>query len=217
MNGWEAIWESREMLLSGLVGTIVISVIALVTSTAIGTIVGVLRSRHIVWLEPILRVYIEIFRGSPLLVQLLLIYFGASYAGLPGMSPLIAVVIGLTLYEGAYIAEIVRAGMEALPPGQDEAARTLGLSAGQRLRWVTVPQAFRIILPALIGQWTALIKDSALASIVGYVDLVKAGQSLYARTGTPFEVLLVVAVLFFIIALPLTKTSEWLEKKGARS
>lgn len=78
MNGWEAIWESREMLLSGLVGTIVISVIALVTSTAIGTIVGVLRSRHIVWLEPILRVYIEIFRGSPLLVQLLLIYFGAS-------------------------------------------------------------------------------------------------------------------------------------------
>jgi polar amino acid transport system permease protein len=111
----------------------------------------------------------------------------------------------------------VRAGIEATPAGQEEASRSLGLTKVQQLWWVILPQAFRIILPALIGQWTALIKDSALASVIGYADLLKAAQSLYARTGSPFEVLLVVAVAFFIICLPLTLTSKWLEKRGARS
>ena len=214
---WESIWEAREMLLSGLLATLLVAAVSLVTATALGTAVGVLRARRVSWLNGFLRGYVEIFRGSPLLVQLLLIYFGAAYAGVHGVSPFVAVVIGLTLYEGAYIAEIVRAGIEATPVGQEEASRSLGLTKLQQLWWVILPQAFRIILPALIGQWTALIKDSALASVIGYTDLLKTAQSLYARTGTPFEVLLVVAVAFFIICLPLTLTARWLEKRGARS
>jgi polar amino acid transport system permease protein len=214
---WDSIWEARGMLLSGLLATLGVAAVSLVTATALGTLVGVLRARRIHWLNGFLRGYVEIFRGSPLLVQLLLIYFGAAYAGIYGVSPFVAVVIGLTLYEGAYIAEIVRAGVEATPVGQEEASRSLGLTKLQQLWWVILPQAFRIILPALIGQWTALIKDSALASVIGYTDLLKTAQSLYARTGSPFEVLLVVAVAFFIICLPLTLTARWLEKRGARS
>jgi polar amino acid transport system permease protein len=214
---WEPIWEARGMLLSGLTATLGIAAVSLVTATAIGTLVGVLRSRHIKGLSVFLRGYVEIFRGSPLLVQLLLIYFGSAYAGIYGISPFVAVVIGLTLYEGAYISEIVRAGIEATPVGQEEASRSLGLTRLQQLWWVILPQAFRIVLPALIGQWTALIKDSALASVIGYTDLLKTAQSLYARTGSPFEVLLVVAVAFFIICLPMSLTAKWLEKRGARS
>lgn len=214
---WDLVLESRGMLLQGLQATVIVAGISLLTSTALGTLVGVLRARRIPWLDGVLRVYVEIFRGSPLLVQLLLIYFGSAYAGFRGVSPFIAVVIGLTLYEGAYIAEIVRAGVEAVPGGQAEASRSLGLSTVQTMWWVTLPQAFRVILPALIGQWTALIKDSSLASVVGYVDLIKAGQSIYARTGTPFEVLMVVALMFFIICLPLTLSARWLERRRART
>jgi polar amino acid transport system permease protein len=214
---WESIWEARGMLLSGLIATLGIAAVSLVTATVLGTVVGVLRAQRTKGLDVFLRGYVEIFRGSPLLVQLLLIYFGSAYAGIYGISPFVAVIIGLTLYEGAYIAEIVRAGIEATPVGQEEASRSLGLTKLQQLWWVILPQAFRVILPALIGQWTALIKDSALASVVGYADLLKTAHSLYARTGTPFEVLLVVAVAFFIICLPLTRTAKWLEKRGARS
>lgn len=215
MNAWEAIWDARGILIDGLIGTILVAVVALVTATLVGTVIGVLRARRIPVLDLVLRAYVEIFRGSPLLVQLLLVYFGATYAGFRGMSVFAAVVVALTLYEGAYIAEIVRAGIESVPRGQEEAARSLGLSGAHRLIFVTLPQAFRALLPALIGQWTALIKDSALASVIGYVDLVKAAQSLYARTGTPFEVLLIVAALFFVLCLPLTMTAKRLEKKVA--
>lgn len=216
MNAWEAIWESRGILIDGLIGTVLVAVVALVTATLVGVVIGVLRARRIPVLDVVLRVYVEIFRGSPLLVQLLLVYFGATYAGFRGVSVFAAVVVALTLYEGAYIAEIVRAGVESVPRGQEEAARSLGLNGWHRLVFVTLPQAFRALMPALIGQWTALIKDSALASVIGYVDLIKAAQSLYARTGTPFEVLLVVAGLFFVICLPLTMTAKRLEKKVVR-
>lgn len=214
---WDLVLESRGMLLAGLQATLMVSAVSLVTSTALGTVVGVLRARRIPWFDAVLRAYVEIFRGTPLLVQLLLIYFGSAYAGFHGVSPFLAVIIGLTLYEGAYIAEIVRAGVEAVARGQSEAATSLGLSRVQTLWWVILPQAFKIVLPALIGQWTALIKDSSLASVVGYVDLIKAGQSIYARTGTPFEVLLVVAVMFFVICLPLTLSARWLERRRARA
>src|SRR5690554_6261774 len=130
---WDLVLESRGMLLQGLQATVIVAGISLLTSTALGTLVGVLRARRIPWLDGVLRVYVGIFRGSPVLVQLLLIYFGSAYAGFRGVSPFVAVVIGLTLYEGAYIAEIVRAGVEAVPGGQAEASRSLGLSTVQTM------------------------------------------------------------------------------------
>jgi len=214
---WEAIWESRVQILVGLEGTIKIAAIALVTATLWGGIVGVLNTRGPVPLKWVLRIYVEIFRGSPLLVQLLIVYFGSAYLGFHGVTALMAVIVTLTLYEGAYISEIVRSGLQAIPKGQEEAARTIGLSTFQRLRYVLLPQAVRIIMPALVGQWIALIKDSALSSIVGYSDLIQQGQAIYARIGHPFAVLSVIGVLYFLICSPLTLLARRLERGRVRS
>lgn len=209
---WQNIWQSRDELLNGLQGTALLAIFALVTATALGVALGTLRAHRRGLIQPLLRFYVEIFRGSPLLVQLLVIYFGASYLGFQGVTAYSAAVAGLTLYEGAYITEIVRAGLEAIPASQDEAARSLGLKTLQRLRWVLLPNAFRIVLPALIGQWIALIKDTALSSVIGYGDLIEQTQNIYSRDGQPFEILLVTSVIYFTICSPLTLLSRRFER-----
>lgn len=214
---WAQIWESRVQILVGLEGTIVISAIALVTSTLFGGFVGIFNARGPRALKWFLRIYIEIFRGSPLLVQLLIVYFGSAYLGFDGVTAFTAVVVTLTLYEGAYISEIVRSGLEAVPRGQEEAARTVGLNTFQRLRYVLLPQAIRIITPALVGQWISLIKDSALSSIVGYSDLIQQGQAIYARIGHPFAVLAVIGVAYFLICSPLTMLARRLDRRSVRT
>jgi polar amino acid transport system permease protein len=179
--------------------------------------VGVLNARGPAVFKWLLRVYVETFRGSPLLVQLLIVYFGSAYLGFDGVTAFMAVIVTLTLYEGAYISEIVRSGLEAIPKGQEEAAKTIGLNVFQRLRYVLLPQAVRIIMPALVGQWIALIKDSALSSIVGYSDLIQQAQAIYARIGHPFAVLSVIGVLYFLICSPLTMLARRLERGRVRT
>ncbi len=214
---WAEIWDSRVQILVGLEGTIKISIIALVTSTLFGGIVGILNARGPRFLRWFLRIYIEIFRGSPLLIQLLIVYFGSAYLGFDGVTALTAVIVTLTLYEGAYISEIVRSGLEAIPKGQEEAARSVGLNTVQRLRYVLLPQAMRIVIPALVGQWISLVKDSALSSIVGYSDLIQQGQAIYARIGHPFAVLTVIGVAYFLICSPLTMLARHLERRRIRT
>ncbi|TGT71891.1 MULTISPECIES: amino acid ABC transporter permease [unclassified Mesorhizobium] len=214
---WAEIWGSRVQVLVGLEGTIRISIIALVTSTLFGGLVGILNARGPKLLKRFLRIYIEICRGSPLLVQLLLVYFGSAYLGFDGVTALAAVIVTLTLYEGAYISEIVRSGLEAVPKGQEEAARSVGLNAFQRLRYVLLPQAVRIIMPALVGQWISLVKDSALSSIIGYSDLIQQGQAIYARLGHPFAVLSVIGAAYFLICSPLTMLARRLERRRVRT
>jgi polar amino acid transport system permease protein len=214
---WSEIWNSHQQLWIGFEGTLKLAAFALITSTVFGGLIGVLNSYGPRALRPIIRIYLEIFRGSPLLVQLLIVYFGSAYLGFDGVTAFGAVIIALTLYEGAYISMIVSSGLEAIPRGQDEAARTVGLSAPQRMRYVLLPQAIRIILPSLVGQWIALIKDTALASVVGYAELTEQGQAIYSRIAHPFQVLLVVAVGYFLICSPLTAWSRHLERRKFRS
>ncbi|UCI22808.1 amino acid ABC transporter permease (plasmid) [Mesorhizobium sp. B2-1-8] len=214
---WAEIWGSRVQILAGLEGTIRISIIALVTSTLFGGLVGILNARGPRLLKRFLRIYIEICRGSPLLVQLLLVYFGSAYLGFGGVTALAAVIVTLTLYEGAYISEIVRSGLEAVPKGQEEAARSVGLNTFQRLRYVLLPQAVRIVMPALVGQWISLVKDSALSSIIGYSDLIQQGQAIYARLGHPFAVLSVIGAAYFLICSPLTMLARRLERRRVRT
>jgi polar amino acid transport system permease protein len=214
---WSEIWNSHQQFWIGLAGTVKLAAFALVTSTVFGGLIGILNTYGPRAFRPIIRVYVEIFRGSPLLVQLLIIYFGSAYLGFHGVTAYAAVIIALTLYEGAYISVIVSSGLEAVPRGQDEAARTIGLGALQRMRYVLLPQAVRIILPALVGQWIALIKDTALSSVVGYADLTEQGQAIYSRIAHPFQVLLVVAVGYFLICSPLTVWSRHLERRKFRT
>jgi polar amino acid transport system permease protein len=126
--GWQGILDSSGILFTGFVNTLTLSIATIVLGTALGLVVGVLRAARVPALRAPLRIYLEVFRGSPLLVQMLFIYFGAAYLGLRGVETFIAALVALTLYEGALISEIFRAGIEAVPKGQREAARSIGLA-----------------------------------------------------------------------------------------
>lgn len=217
MNPWEAIWDHRNLILSGLWLTLVMSVITIVTSTLLGLGVALLYRARIPVVTQILRGYIELFRGSPMLIQLLFIYFGAAYLGVRGFVPFAAACVSITLYIGALNAEVFRAGLESVPDGQVEAARTLGLSRFDRTVFVVLPQAMRISLAPLVGQWIALVKYTSFASIIGVPELVRQGQGIIERYGGSFEVLTVVAALYFILCFPMSQLASYLERKTVRS
>lgn len=210
---FSGIWESRELLLLGFWFTVVLTVVTIITSTVLGFLVALGRSAHIPVLGPILRIYLEVFRGTPLLIQILFIYFGSAYLNLSGITVFGAIAIAMTLYYGAYISEIFRAGFESVPYGQHEAGRSLGLSRFNVIKDVVVPQTFTIVRPPLVGQWISLVKGTALASVIGYADLVRQGQGIIDRIGNPFAVFLVVAALYFIISYPMSLVERHLEKR----
>ncbi len=212
--GWDQIWASRGILLYGLANTVVLSGLSIVFATMVGLIVGLLRTARLPILGSILRLYLEVFRGSPLLIQMLFIYFGSAYLGISGVSPFMSALLALTLYEGALISEIFRAGIEAVPRGQRDAGRSLGLSRLAIQRYVVLPQTVPIILPPLVGQYIGLVKDTALATIVGYADLVREGQAVIDRIAMPIEVFSVVGLLYFVICYPMSLAARRLEKRA---
>lgn len=211
--GWAGIWESRELLLLGFWFTVVLTVVTIITSTVLGFLVALGRTPHIPILGPLLRGYLELFRGTPLLIQILFIYFGSAYLNLTGVTVFNAIVIAMTLYYGAYVSEIFRAGFESVPYGQQEAGRSLGLSRFHVIKDVIVPQTVTIVRPPLVGQYISLVKGTALASVIGYADLVRQGQGIIDRIGSPFAVFLVVAALYFVISYPMSLIERHLEKR----
>lgn len=217
MQYWAPIWENRGLILSGSLLTVALTAVTIVTSTALGFVVYLLRNSGIRVVSAVMRVYLEVFRGSPLLIQVLFIYFGAAYLGFVSLSTFAAAAIAVTLYHGALISEIFRAGFESVPTGQREGARSLGLSRFRVTAQVVFPQAMRVVAPPLVGQCIALVKNTSLASTIGYGDLLRQGQGIVESYGNPFEVFAVVAVIYFIICYPLSLISKTLEKRTARS
>lgn len=213
MSGWDAIWAGRELLLQGLIATLALSAVGIVTSTVVGFFVGFARYARIPVLNVVLRGYLELFRGTPLLIQLLFVYFGGAYLRLDWVTVFSASVIAITLYQGAYISEVFRAGFESVPPGQREAARTLGLSRFHINRDVIFPQTVLVVLPPLFGQYLTLIKNTALASVIGFSDLLRQGQAVIERGGNSFLVYLVIAALFFVFNYPLSLLARSLEER----
>jgi polar amino acid transport system permease protein len=211
---WSVIFSNQDLFLSGLLATALLSVAAIATGTLTGLLVAALRTSRIPVVAQIARVYLEVFRGTPLLIQMLFIYFGAAYLGLAGMTVFGAALLAMTLYQGAYIAEIFRAGIEAVPRGQWEAARILGLSPVQAFGSVILPQTRAIVLPPLVGQYLSLVKDTSIAVVIGYVELVRQGQAVIDRTGHPGEAYLAVAVLYFVICYPLSLAVRRMERKA---
>lgn len=209
-----SLWASHGLLLSGLGRTVYLSIVTIVSSTVFGLLIGVLRSARIPVLRGVLRIYLELFRGSPLLVQLLFIYFGSAYIGVGGVTTFTGAVIGLTLYEGAITSEIFRAGVEAVPKSQRDAARVLGLSRWDTELRVVLPQAWRVILPALVGQEISLVKDTSLAAVIGFPELVNQSQAVIGNINEPMLVLLVVGALYFVICYPMSIGARILERRG---
>jgi polar amino acid transport system permease protein len=209
------VWTSRWLILDSFLTTLLLSAIAIIAGTAVGTAVAVLRVLNLSVLNLVLRGYVELFRGTPLLMQLFFIYFGLPLLGYD-IDKFWAAFIAISLYTGAYVAEALRAGIEAVPRGQIEAAVALGLSFSHRLWDIIRPQALRVALPPLVGIYVAVIKDTSLATVIGYNELTRRGMELVLQYGRPMEILLTIGLLYFLICFPISKLSEWLERKLSR-
>lgn len=208
------VWTNRDLFTAGLWATVLLSAAAIVTGTLLGLLVASVRTSRIPVLAQLARLYLEVFRGTPLLIQMLFIYFGAAYLSIADITIFGAALLALTLYQGAYIAEIFRAGIEAVPRGQWEASRVLGLTRVQTFTNVILPQTRAIVLPPLVGQYLSLIKDTSIAVVIGYVELVRQGQAVIDRVGHPVEGYLAVAVLYFVICYPLSLVVRRMERKA---
>jgi polar amino acid transport system permease protein len=198
-------------LLIGLWITLKISALSLVFALALGLVAGLGRVASNPALRNLAATYVELIRGTPLLVQIFIFYF---FIGtVLELSPFTAAVAALAVFTGAYVAEIVRAGIEAVPRGQMEAARSLGMSAAQAMRFVILPQALRRSLPPLAGQFISLIKDSSLVSVIAITDLTKAGREIVSSTFTPFEVWFTVALMYLVLTGALSLWVRRLERR----
>jgi polar amino acid transport system permease protein len=212
------VWQYRHMILQGFMVTVEISAMAIVTSTIVGLLAGLAKTSKRKWLISPIVAYVEIFRGSPVMIQLFMVYFGLSYLhnmnpNIPSLSMFMAVLVVFTLYSGAYIAEIVRAGVQSIAKGQWEAAQTIGLTYTQTMIRVILPQAVRVILPPLFGWYISLLKDTSIASVIGYTELVFQSQNVIGNINRPFETYLIVAVLYFVISYPLSLFVGWMERR----
>jgi putative glutamine transport system permease protein len=160
----------------------------------------------------LVRAYVEVFRNTPLLIQIFIVYFGLPQVGVR-LSPFLSGLSALTLYAAAYNAEIFRAGLEAVPRGQHEAARSTGLSGLQTARFVVVPQAVRICLPALGNNLVSLVKNSSLVSTIGMVELMFVANDISFNNFRSFEIYGAAAVLYVVLVLALSRTLARVERR----
>ncbi len=202
-------------LLWGLWATLWISTAAGAIGLLIGLFMGLCRLSRNATLRDLSTVYVELVRGTPLLVQIFIFYF---FIGtVLNLSREFAGVAALALFTGAYVAEIVRAGVQSIAKGQSEAARSLGLSAPQSMRHVILPQAFKRVLPPLAGQFISLVKDTSLVSVIAITELTKSGREAITTSFSTFEIWFCVAALYLLINLPLSQIANQLERRLAQS
>ncbi|OQP86691.1 amino acid ABC transporter permease [Rhizobium rhizosphaerae] len=190
-------------LAQGLKWTLALTLIGFVGGGIFGLLVALARTAEMAWLRRVTAGYIAIFQGTPLLMQLFVVYYGVALVGL-NIDAWLAVAIAFTLHASAYLGEIWRGGIQAVPKGQTEAAKALGLHYASTIKDVILPQAFKISLPATIGFLVQLIKGTSLAAIVGFVELSRAGQIVSNQTFRPLTVFALVGLAYFLICWPLS-------------
>ncbi|XUY29486.1 amino acid ABC transporter permease [Agrobacterium sp. rho-8.1] len=207
-------YDEFVFLLIGLKWTVALSAVGFVFGCMAGLLVALARTSGIVLLERLTSAYIAVFQGTPLLMQLFVVYYGLALIGLR-LDAWIAVAIGLTLHASAYLGEIWRGSIDAVPKGQIEAAKALSLRYVSRTKDVVLPQAIRISLPATVGFLVQLIKGTSLASIVGFTELTRAGNIISNQIFEPLTVFSIVGALYFVMCCPLTIFGAHLERKFA--
>ncbi len=199
----------------GLWVTVKISFISLIFAVLLGLIFGLMRVAKNQTARNLAVTYVELIRGTPLLVQIFIVYF---FIGtVLDFDRFTAGVVALSVFTGAYVAEIVRAGIQAIPTGQMEAARSVGMTYPQAMRYIILPQALKRTLPPLAGQFINLIKDSSLVSVISITDLTKAGREVVSGSFAPFEVWFTVAALYLLVTGTLSWAIQRLEKRLSAS
>ena len=207
--------RSMGVLLQGLLMTIKLSLISLFFAVIIGLVAALMRISTNPFSRNFAFLYVEIIRGTPLLVQIFIVYFflGTIF----DLDRFTAGIAALSVFTGAYIAEIIRSGIQSIPPGQMEAARSLGMSYPKAMTYVILPQAFKRTLPPMAGQFINLIKDSSLVSVISITDLTKAGREVVAGSFATFEVWFAVAALYLVLTSTLSFGVQRIEKRLATS
>jgi len=216
-NSLSVIWQSIPTLLTGVWVTLQLAFLSIIFGLISGSLIGIARLSPIISLSWSARIYVDFFRGTPLLVQIFMIYFGLpailQEMGFTfGFNHLVAGVIALTLNSAAYIAEIVRAGIQSIEVGQAEAAQSLGLSSTQTMYYVILPQAFRRMIPPLGNEFISMLKDTSLVAVIGLEELFRKGQLIVADNYRAFEIYAAVAIIYLCLTLISSQAFSFLEK-----
>ncbi len=209
---WPSIYRYRRNLLSGWLVTIAISLASLLLSTVIGLVFALVRRSHLLPLRNFGSLYVELVRGTPLLVQILVFFYVVADA-FHVTNRYLAGVLILSFFSGAYISEVIRAGIESVGESQVESARAIGLTRVQTYRYVIFPQALRLTLPPLVGQFVSLIKDSSLLSIIAVNEFTQAARDVNSVTYSTLECYIPLAAGYLLLTLPL---SLWLRSSEKR-
>ena len=215
--------QNRYMyLVKGLGNTIIITVFALLIGVVIGVIVALIRVNYqqqkkrgpVLWiLNFVSGVYLTVIRGTPMVVQLMIMYFVIWASG----APIMIAIVSFGLNSGAYVAEVIRSGIQSVDRGQREAGRSLGLSSRQTMVYIILPQAFKNVAPAIFNEFIVLLKETSVAGYVGIMDLTKGGDIIRSITYDAFPPLIVVAAIYLIIVIILTQILHVIEGRLAKS
>ena len=209
------IWNSLPLLLAGAGVTIEITAIAVGLGFIFGLITSVCRLSGVKVLQVIAVCYVNIIRGTPMLVQIFLIYFALPMVIGERINPFVAAVAACSINSGAYVSEIFRAGIQSVDKGQMEAGRSLGLSWMQTMRYVILPQAFKHVIPPLGNEFISMTKQTSLVSVIGFEELTRRGQLIIAKTYGSFEIWLTVAAIYLVMTLTIARLVSYLERRFA--
>lgn len=213
MYSWDfgMLWQYRGIIVSGVITTILFTIVVIITGMLVGVIAGLGRVSSNRYLAGTLRAYVELFRCTPVLVQLIWFYYALPVLLGVELSPWMAAALALTLYGGAFYSEIVRGGIVSIDAGQTEAGQAIGMTRAQVMRRLILPQAFRRMTPPLVSQSIMQLKNTSLLSVLAVPDLVYQGQLIAHDTYRPLEIYTLVAVIYFIILFPATVLAKRLE------
>ena len=207
----ELIIKYWPLFLEGATTTVLLSFFSVIVGVGCGTLMALARLSSNQFLSKAAKVYIDIIRGTPLLVQLYLVYFGL--ATVLDLNDFVSGVIAVSVNTTAYIAEIIRSGIQSVDKGQMEAGRSLGLSWWQTMRFIIIPQAFKASIPPLGNEFIAMLKDSSLVSVIGFEELMRRGQLIIAKTYAATEIWGTVAIIYLCMTIPISRLVAYLERK----
>lgn len=214
MSGFfEYVGQCMPQLGMGLVLTLKMTLFALILAVVIGMIACLFSISKVKPLNWISGIYLSVIRGTPLMVQAFFIYFGLTSALSIRITAFNAAVLVLCLNAGAYLSEIFRSGIAAVNKGQMEAARSLGLPYGVAMRKIVLPQAIRIVIPSVLNQFIITLKDTSILSVIGCGELMRQGQQIVARNFRSFETYAIIAVMYYVVVMVLTKIFQIVERR----
>lgn len=205
--------QAMPLLLTGAAVTVQITALSVLLGIIIGLFVGIARISTYRVIHLVAAVYVDFLRGTPLLVQIFLVYFALPVVTGQRIDPFVAAIAACSINSSAYVAEIFRAGIQSIDAGQMEAGRSLGMSWLQTMRYIIVPQAARRVIPPLGNEFIALLKDSSLVSVIGFEELTRRGQLIIARTYASLEIWLCVAIIYLAMTVSISRLVAWLERR----